>query len=238
MRKTLLLLLIALCALVMIYFIFFSKKTTFPGSQNNFLPTPTPISSAYPLNKSGLLLQSTTPTDGATNILTNTNIVLTFNQQINKNDISFTIAPNIPFAMRASGTNFVVTPNEPLMSDTTYVYFVTIKGVPSYTYSFQTIHDPSITTAPDNASEIENEINKHNYPDEFLAQYTPYDSNTISVISSYSEDLSSYTFFVKYYNTLDAATKEFNRWGISLGLTQQQLQSLRINYTASTPGSE
>ena len=212
---------------------FFGKKPTFQAPPT--FPTPTPVFSPNTPHTGGITLENAVPADKSTNILTNQNIVLTFNRTLLASDISFAIAPTVPFTASVSGNLYIVKPQEPLLMNTTYMYFVTIKGFPSYTYTFSTINDPSITSTPDYANEVETAINQHNYPDMYLSRYTPYDTNDFTVTSDYNDTAGAFYFTVTYYVPLEQAQKEFADWVVSTGLTKEQVTLLHVTYQKATP---
>lgn len=214
---------------------FFGKKTVII-QPNQPLPTPTPIYSSYIPNGTNIALKNTIPANKSTNVSVDQEIILTFNKAITGSDITFSIVPSIPFDATSSGNMYIITPNEPFFTNTTYTYFVTIKGLPTYTNIFSTIKDPTVTAIPDFASDIQNEINKHNQPDLYLAGYTPYNTNDFTVVSEYSDTTNSFSFTVTYYVSQQQAQQEFTSWVLSLGLTSQQLKLLHVSYQEATPG--
>lgn len=198
--------------------------------------TPTPVALQNPNTTSALKLISTNPANNATNVSLDQQITLLFNKDISDYHIAFAIAPSVTYTAATQGATLTITPTEPLQSDTTYTYFITIDGLPTYTATFSTIHNPNVTTAPDNAADVQNEINKHNYPDQYLYSYTPYTTDDFSITSDYNTATNRFVFTVTYSTDEQTAKNEVSAWIASLGLTPQQIQQLSITYQPATPG--
>lgn len=231
MKKTVLLILFLLCVGMLLVIVALNKQTL-PANQPTPTTTPVPTASPFYPHKltSAISVISTRPTTGATNIPLTQGITITLNTVVKSEDLAIAFAPAFPYTQTLARDTIVITPSQPLLPNLTYFGFVTAKGVPIYSFSFSTITDPSVIV-PDFANDVQTEINRHQYPDSFLASFLPYKTDNFSIIDNYVDQPDDhFAFFVTIFGDRTQSIQEFWNWAISTGLTEEQLSTLDIRF--------
>lgn len=202
-----------------------------PSTQSsNLTPIPTPPPYSINKTKSPISVVSTKPADQDTEVDSKSTISITFNDPVRQEDVSVSFAPPISYTQTLIKNVAVYSPQEQLLPNLTYYGFVSVKGLPTYTFSFTTVSDTS-KAAPDYANEIQAEINKHNYPDHYLASFMPYATKDFTAVSDYTyEPEEHFAFFITLFGDKEAAKQIFLRWALSTGLTVAQLEQLDIRF--------
>lgn len=202
----------------------------------NTTPTPTPTQTwqpfyYHPPKKSSISVLSSSPRDQEKNVSLTHTVSIQFNKSVSLNNVALSFAPQLSFQTKIINSLLIAAPDQPLIHGITYYGFVTIEGIPSYIFRFTTLVDKSQLVAPDFANEIESEINKHEYPDSFLAGFTPYTTSSFTVISNYTTDKPEHFFFVvTLFGDKMQATQDFVSWATATGLTKEQLDTMDIRY--------
>lgn len=210
---------------------FFGNKNE---QQVSILPTPTPVASSYSVHTFSdiVAIDSTIPSDGESNVSLDQKIIVYLNKKVSLKDISFFITPDVQFNISQNDQAVVIQPTSPLSSGTTYTFSLDYKLHPiAGTFEFTTV-GPTPTLQPDtqiHIQDIRNNWNRQNHPDLFLYNQTPYDSDTFSVTSDFTPEPTGHFYFTIAVKTNSSQAKlDFIKWAKSLGLTDDQINSLDI----------
>lgn len=206
-----------------------SRRATEPVGPGT-TPTNTPIPTQ------ALSVVSTTPADGAKNIILNQQITIIFNRVFTQDEISFSIAPPISTSQQIKNNQLLVTPQQNFQQGTLYTYalkYASETTLPK-TYSFTTVGptQPYLPdTRPSGAAEQNNAFLIQNHPDVFLSNQTPYSASNFSVSSDFTQTPTGHFHFtVSLIGNSQDAKNAFIQWALSLGLTNEQIQQLDITY--------
>ncbi len=205
-----------------------SQLNPFPSS----LPTPTPISAPNSIINSSVHLVSISPKDKEENVLSNASIKANFSQPVP--GITFNIYPSIESVPTVTNNQIIIAFSQPLDINTIYTYsFLDQDGNIIFTGTFAT-GNSSNSVAPlsqeyDHLQTTADSEQRKNYPDVYLATYTPYDSDSFSVTSDFS-DSEGGSFFFTVTQKAASGKGDFLSWLHSLSLTDEEIQKLDIRY--------
>lgn len=192
------------------------------------LPTPTPevlkkrevtlLPTAEP--DTPLAVVDTSVPDQAVDVPLNTRIDITFNKPVNASSFIFAMSPSAAYDISYKQATASVTFADPLTIGETYTYRVNTLNTLPKTYQFTTESD----ITPD-------QVEKTYQTDKFVQKQLPYEDESFMVRSFYTEETDLYRFQV----TLKSRDKEANRqafynWLRGLGLTDEQIANLQINF--------
>jgi hypothetical protein len=229
------------CIVIVSAFIFKGKSKQIPSISmtptpiiTNATPTPTP---AFPLiltNVPSQKIQFTNiqPADTSTNIPVSTTITAIFNQDITSQNITFSILPNTPFTLQKNGNTAVVTFQQPLQQTSQYVYSFNLNNtqlLPTFSFTTEGQGQVKLPNTSNNPAGKALEYQKTNDPSLYLQNNTPYETSAFSVDYNFEGSNIYFTVTSKEANKADAK-QQFLAWIQSIGLTQQQLQTLDIRY--------
>lgn len=244
MRKTLFLILglflLAIISIIVAVTTYKKPSSTIPIPS---IPTPSPIviirptgvipvaqATTIPTPSIPISVAQTNPPDGSTNVEVNKPFTITFNQNIYINDVQITTDPLVGFTLSNQGPSLTVTPTINLLFSTKYLVTVKIHNQSPYTFSFTTVGGTENPNT-DNYLIIRNAYLRTSYPDMFLANNVPYENSYFSIVSPNSDTaLAQYTFVVTLKGDKTIAKNQFLQWLYSLGLAEQQINSLQITY--------
>lgn len=180
-----------------------------------------------------LMVTKVTPEDKSTGIPVGASLRIEFNKTVDPEKIIFTIAPAAPFRLKAENKVLTVTFNTALASGTTYTFKVDPKETFPRTYSFTTDGpQPSLqpNTYPEGAAEIEDDFNKTNNPDIFVATRCPHEEATFSIVKKYNESTRKFDFIVTTKGNKTQAQEDVQTWLASIGLSNDAISTLKITY--------
>lgn len=214
-------------------FLFYSLTSTQKNSlpPNISLPTPTPVGQPGIHTTLPIRLIESSPVDGATGVDSNQNIILTFNQPVASESVQFFIFPETPVTITSQNNSLTILPTQPYENNITYTYSLFAKnGAQIVAATFSTGNSPilPLTGRYPNLDTVANSAQRQNYPDVFLAGYTPYQNNLFSITSDFPLLGDHYVFTVSP-NT-PTAKQGLISWLKLLGLTQDQINTLEIHY--------
>ena len=176
---------------------------------------------------------SVSPEDNELNVSLNSVITITFNRNFRPNEIAFSMAPQTESKVEVTDNILTVTPLN-LQAGMKYTYIIkyAVRANPSRTYSFTT--EGPLQEFPDTRDEEavkrENEFQLANHPDVFLANQTPYSSPSFEVTAEFDDTLSNPHFIFTVFLKTKMGRADFNTWAFSLGLTEEKLNQLSIDY--------
>lgn len=197
------------------------------------ITTPTPIQQIIPLptrNNEPLNIIDAIPSNQAINVPLNQKIIIKFNRSFSMSDFSFSINPTLTYTSSIQDNILTITPPSGLDANVTYTYTVATYSQPMQYFSFTATNNG--ITPIDNTSNLNDQYNKDNYPDAFIAVRTPYSVPDFSITSDYAKQPTEHFFFTVTLksNNQDLAKQSFLNWLKSTGLNDQQIQSLDIRY--------
>lgn len=233
MKKYIPLLFIVIFILFLVLFLIglFVPKYLKKVGQIGVSPTPTPFSGpgTIPTSLERVYVAFVEPKNNSANVPLNQTVQITFNTQVAQQDISFTIQPNIPFALDVEDNKLFVTFTTPLTAHTKYIYTISLhKGFPPQSFSFITA-DASSPIYKDNAAQVNAEWAKTHQPDLYLYNNVPHTEQTFSVTGDYAEQPTGH-FYFQVHSIGIQGRNDFLAWIKSLGLTDDQIAQLDIRY--------
>jgi len=177
---------------------------------------------------------SVLPLDKELNVPLNSPIVITFDRKFKPNEIAFSFAPDIITKSTVAENVLTVTPLVSFQSGMQYTYIIKYAAtpIPSSTYSFTTEGDlrPLPDTRVEEAVIKENEFQKQNHPEVFLANQTPYSSGTFEITAEFDNTLQNPHFVFSVSLKSSSGKADFDAWAMSSGLSQEQLALLDIEF--------
>lgn len=187
---------------------------------------------------SPLSVISTSPEDQSSNILPDSDIIITFNKEPKTNDIRFSSIPEISGSVEIVENNYIFKPTSPLSNSTNYIITLGLldrKPTGVHGFTFQTGGGPTPSPLPDTRPEelIEQsgQFQKQKYPDVYLSNQTPYSNDNFSIVSEYTLSPAGHFYFTVILKGDKTKSKEnFIDWLRSLGLTNSQISALDIRY--------
>jgi hypothetical protein len=246
-RKTLTIIIIGALAFLIFIIVVFSllqnKSNTAANTQTTGTPqnlTPTLIRSntggfITPVitGADSLMVTKVSPEDKSTGVPVGVSLRIEFNKIVDPEKIIFTIAPAIPFRLKAENKVLTVTFNTALASGTTYTFKVDPKETFPHTYSFTTDGPkPSFqpNTYPEGSAQVEDDFNKTNNPDIYVATRCPHEEATFSIVKKYNESTRKFDFLVTAKGDKTKAQEDVQTWLTSIGLSNDAISTLKITY--------
>jgi hypothetical protein len=177
------------------------------------------------------------PKDQIINVELNKEITITFTKKFTADELEFFLTPNTPHEIRIEDNKLIVTPATSWDTGTLYTYFFNFKDDPEQVrlYRFTTT-GPTPEYAPDTETEglyeaVMNE-QKMKYPDTYVTNNTPYESNTFSVTADFDPNTPAHNYFVvkKKIDNEEQVRQDVNVWLQQLDLSTEQIESLDIRY--------
>ena len=199
-------------------------------------PTPTPIAPpSETLKYVAPSVISTSPTNGQTNVPVNTPITIIFNRPVSADELTFWVGPNISATTSISGNTLTATLSTVLDQGTTYGYNIKFKnGSAAKSVYFTTEGTgPASNTLYDPVRELQSSQDKQLHPDIYISNEMPYTGDLFHVSYSYTASPNSHIYFsvLLYGNNQNAAKQDFVSWVKSLGITDQQINTMDIRYS-------
>lgn len=183
-----------------------------------------------------LKIIKTTPADKAKNVPSDQTITVTFNRKISLNELEFSMAPEVKYVLSVKNNELVVTPEQSLNQGITYTYLIKQKDhkIPLATFSF-TVQGNLLEFLPDTrplgAQEFEENFQRENHPDVFLANKTPFETDLFAVTNRFvKEPEGHFKFTVYLLGETSVSQKAFYDWLGSLNLTSEQIAKLDIEF--------
>ncbi len=212
---------------------FFVKKSNIQ-QQGNILPTPIifqqNLTPATPLD-----IVSVTPQDGATGVSTKAQIVFIFNKSVSLQDVSVWLGPNTNYSVKTDLNKLIITPSAQLLTGTVYTFslkFINDSFSKDYSFTTRGVGPISNPKTLDSFSATANSWEQSFRPDIFVSNKTPFQGNDFAVRSEYSDLPTGHMAFSVILLSQNGKAG-FLSWLSSLGLTNQQIQSLDITYMGS-----
>lgn len=195
--------------------------------QSNIQPTQTSNANTITGNSDITKVQ---PQNLSNGISLNEPIIMTFTKAISENNIHVTSDPAAVFSVNTQGNTVTLTPTTSLAQATLYTLTIVYDPQsPAYIYSFRTIG--AATDTFDFPHQRADADTIQNAPDVYLANRVPYKTTTFSVDAALSQATGTDVFTVLLTGAnKQQAKQDFITWVKSQGLTDQQIQSLIINY--------
>lgn len=209
-----------------------SNKTGTRGPISTITPVPyiPPVTQPPPTStEPNLSIIDALPADKSTDNPPDQTIYVTFNKNV-PSDIVFSLSPDVPHTTNGSNNVFSVSFSTALATKSVYVYTISSKQY-NFSQSFTfTTADP--TSGQDNVSQDIINASRQNQPDLYLYNQVPYTTATFAVSGSFqSTPQNHFAFIVTLERTnTDKSKQDFINWVKSLGLTDQQIQTLDISY--------
>ncbi len=244
MTRYLIIFLIIIIAILLIVTIAVSiqkgKQPSVPNPQPVLTaPSKSPISVPSTNTQANLSIVSISPDNNSANIPLNQSIIITFNQIVAPDNISFFANPTLDYSLKANSNTITITPSKLLLSGITYTYQINIKNPhQSFSlYSFTTIGTKQKylpDTQPSGMAADIDAFNKQDYPDVFLGSKVPYSTANFSIsgggIKPDPQPKGHYYFIVILKGNQQTAKDSLVSWLQSLSLTDLQIQGLDIQY--------
>ena len=227
-----------LFAALIVFAVLFCIQIVFIYSTKGNVSRPDSLVSPPTTDQNNLAVILTKPEHGRQDVSLNEPIVISFNRQLNPEEISFTLFPAILTTSEIQENNLIVTPRLNYAPGTTYTFIIRYprsNKLPD-SYSFTATGPTAVLqpdTQPTGASEREDNFQKANNPDVFLSNQVPFETDMFSIESDYASDPSGHFYFLvtlKGPND-DGARGAALEWMKSLGLTDDQIQQLDIRYS-------
>lgn len=230
--------------IIFIAFLVLRKPT--PSTKEGPTPTTLPISLPPEVitEAAGLSVVKIEPENEAKEVQLRQRITITFNRQIKPENIKLLITSGLDYSQsdfefykEVRGENLIITPKERFSPGTTYYMEIVYKPTNHLlTNSVFTTTGPTTTpppnTAPSGFIEEQEEFQRKNYPDVFLSNKAPFETDTFSVTSDYTSEPTDHFYFIVSLKGPDheKAKENATNWVKSLGLTEEQINSLDITY--------
>lgn len=235
MNKILLLILIPLIILLALVAISFSRNPNQPLNKLPvifFNPSPT-ILSTVQLPFASLFITQVIPDDGATNIPANQQVQIIFNRALNLNEVYISFGPGVTFKTILNNNAITLIPESSLTSGLTYKLLVKFNktGELSKQYQFIVTGTPPQylpDTQPPGAAQQSEEFNRKNHPDIFLSNKTPIKQTTFDFYKGTLKSTPQEHYSFVLVQKADSARSDLSAHLISLGLSQDQINSLDI----------
>lgn len=184
-----------------------------------------------------LRVMSTDPKDNAVNVSSKKPITITFNREVSADEIVFNIAPDVNYTIKTEGNKFIITPLDLYFPGDIYSYFARqkISKVRPQTFSF-TVAGPTPEKEPDTApigdEEVQRKFQLENHPDIYLVNQAPFETSAFYISSRFETTPTEHFVFRVELKGADraAARLEFENWLKFLGLTEDQIGTLDIEY--------
>ena len=177
------------------------------------------------------------PKDGAVDVSPNTKIEITFSRNLKNDEINFSSAPKINGDLVIDKNRLVITSSENLDPGTLYTFSVEFTNqkekIRLYRFMTEGQSNPFLpsTREEEVVNDFENE-QRINYPDLYIANKTPYNSDIFSARSVFDPDSSSgYVLIItSNINNRQQIETAVDIWLQSLNLSREQILELNIRY--------
>jgi len=164
-------------------------------------------------------------------------IEIEFSKNFNMNEIEFLINPNTPHDINIEDNKLIVNPVDQWEAGTLYNYTINFPDDPQKVrlYTFTT-SGPTKKYLPDTQPEglVEDTLQqqKTNDPDVYVANNTPYESNTFSVRADFESSTPAHFYFTvtPKVGDEDEVRQAVRVWLQQLDLSDAQIDSLDIRY--------
>lgn len=198
--------------------------------------TPTPFMTQPPSTeevRSDIVILSTVPGNGASNVEINIPLRVVMNQPIDNVSLTAIVTPRVDYAIQKLGPVFFLTPRTTFAKNTQYTIDILSGDTRFGSFSFTTGTQEHVGTAPDEASlEDQEKFYLNNYPDVYLSNKIPFDSDQFFIKrGGVRLPPNERNYFIVTLKSDQENSKEvFLDWLRSLGLTDAQIQGLDIEY--------
>lgn len=225
-KKTLIFIILGAITIVVVLFVL-SLALNRNETGTGFI-TPTP--------SEGLSVVSSSIKDGQINVPLGSQIIIKFNSKISSSTISFSMLPTPTYDFEVKDDSLIITPTLPLQPSTLYSISVSNTATNDLITSFSfTTLGPTPTLLPDTRPSGEPENTDalliQTRPDVYLSNKLPYSSKSFSASYEYKTAPSGhFAFSVTLSGDTNIARSEFLTWLSSLGLADEQINSLDITY--------
>lgn len=236
MNRILLLILIPAIILAIILLVFLSRNSE---QLNGRLPvlffSPSPTSQAASLPATPLFITGIEPQDNNTNVPQNQQVQITFNRALSLEEVYISFGPGVTFKPIVSGNIISLVPQSPLVDGLTYRILIKFNktGQLSKQYQFTVVGTPPSAlpdTQPPGAAQQSEEFNRQNHPDIFLANKTPIKQASFDLYKGTLKSTPQEHYSFVAVSKADSAKDDLLSYLLSLGLTQDQINSLDIVY--------
>lgn len=187
-------------------------------------------------SKKELTLMSSTPTEGAVVPIDTRIIQMTFSEPIDKKAIRTVLTEegtNGPLSVQSNvtGNELKLTTARFLGPDREYTVVVRIAdgGVRQYQLRFRTAKGEQIDTAPIGFAEEEQEWNRINRPDIYIANQVPYTTSAFKIESSITQE-GNIVFIVTGKGTRDSLQNAVNAWFDEINVPLGSRSQLQVQY--------
>lgn len=206
---------------------------TYDKTANNF---------PLPEKDATLTIVNLTPRDKAIDVGINQAVTVFFNRNINKDEIGLSIVPEVDLNIDIRDDKLIFTPISSYLPGTLYTYLVKSKSfaAPPKTHNFQTTGPTTAflpdTKDPEGQKQLD-DFQKASHPDVYLSNRTPYENESFLIDAFFKDTPAGHFAFTASIKTIPLANgkKELNNWLLSLGLTQDQINNLDIEYGGVGP---
>lgn len=227
-RRNLILVIAGGAMLIVVILFILSSLMQRGGNEKLVLITPAPSRS--------LSVVASSIQDRQINVPLTSEIVITFNQEVNSSLISFNILPTPNYVFEIEQNRLIITPTEQLLPSTIYSFSVSSTKDNSLLTSVSfTTFGPTPTLLPDTRPSGEPQNTEalllQTRPDVFLSNKMPYENESFSATYTFvSQTPSHFAFTIDPKGTTENARSSFINWAKSLGLSDAQISSLDISY--------
>ena len=218
-----------------------NNQTQIPEGVFPSVPAPTDsvtINSA----ETNRFVSSMEPADESNQVATDTVSLITFTQPYSMDEVTVEVVPSTEFAYSLNETQLVLEFLEGLSPSTRYT--ITVGTGSGDTYNLIAIQS-FVTAGPEptpfqygtrDAIEADQQFLLENNPDIYVANLLPYETGLFSVSERLSMNengtaTSTFIISIKEGATQETAEAALEDWLTAQGLTQQQINQLRFEYT-------
>jgi len=177
---------------------------------------------------------SVSPEDKETDVAVNSTLTITFDRAVDPSELEFSIRPETAVGLNIEGNTQNAVPDFSFAEGTTYTYIVKYpdSATQSQTYSFTTAGElkPLPDTRDEQAVKRENEFQRANHPDVYLANRLPYSTASFEASAVYDNDSTSPGFVFTVTVKSPSGRDDFRNWVLNSGLTATQLDNLDFRY--------
>jgi hypothetical protein len=177
------------------------------------------------------------PLNNAQNVPANQEVAFTFSETVSEKDIEILAGPNTGHAVLFRGKTVVVRPIPAWDEGTPYritIQYADLSRVPDG-INFTVAGTPP-DTLPDtgpNPTEIKKseDLQREISPDAYLSNYTPYETNSFSIVSGFKPTPTghmAFTVTIKNGSSENTIRNEVKAWAATHGITDVQFSSLDI----------
>lgn len=171
--------------------------------------------------------------DNATHVPLEPNLIINFNRAIQRGDIDVDIKPSVPHTLTMVGANMSIDLRQPLQKLTDYTITVTTSTENRKTFSFSTT-DPALGYTQDTYRlgnvEQSNEYYRTKHPTLFVANNAPHETATFLLEATYDKSSKDFLLTLYYKDTKEKALIEYTEWLVSLGMYDEQIQQISMDY--------